>query len=496
MLAESRLTKAERALVEAVRSGAVLEGGNEIRAELIRDLLLGRHVDRPDPRGVQLSGARVVGALDLDFVQSPVRLRLADCEITEIVTARSARLSALDLDGSRLPAFHADRLRVDGNAFLRGVVANTDHPQGAVRLTGAHIAGNFEANGAVLTCTRGPAFMADGLHVDLSVFLRRGFTAHSDDHHGTVRLIAARVDGDLDLNHSTITNSAASAVSARGAQVGGNVYLADNFTASGAGPAASVVLHSANIGGMLLVSGELSNPGGPVLDLVHTRSTSVYLDDRLLCAETCDGRRKMRLAGFTYASLDHTGWERWLHWIRHHTVDYAAQPYQQLAAVQRAAGHDAAARRVLITQQEDLRDRGDLRSRPWGKLAHRAWGVVGGYGYRAGRTAVALLVVLLMAGAAGVAAGQVPTSPGHYAAERTKNARAPHTPCSLVEQVGLGIDRGLPLGATGLRDRCDLNTATRQGQAFTVLIWLLQGAVWALATLAVAGYTGLIRKIT
>jgi hypothetical protein len=35
------------------------------------------------------------------------------------------------------------------------------------------------------------------------------------------------------------------------------------------------------------------------------------------------------------------------------------------------------------------------------------------------------------------------------------------------ELVGLGIDGGLPLGVTGLRTRCDLDTTTRRGQAFT-----------------------------
>jgi hypothetical protein len=45
----------------------------------------------------------------------------------------------------------------------------------------------------------------------------------------------------------------------------------------------------------------------------------------------------------------------------------------------------------------------------------------------------------------------------------------------MVELFGLGIDRGLPLGSAGVRARCDLDTATRSGQVFAVIIWLLQG---------------------
>ena len=47
---------------------------------------------------------------------------------------------------------------------------------------------------------------------------------------------------------------------------------------------------------------------------------------------------------------------------------------------------------------------------------------------------------------------------------------------------------------TGMRTRCDLDTASKKGQAFTAAIWLVQLAVWGLATLALAGYTNLVRK--
>jgi hypothetical protein len=106
----------------------------------------------------------------------------------------------------------------------------------------------------------------------------------------------------------------------------------------------------------------------------------------------------------------------------------------------------------------------------------------------------------VLSGVVSLWAGRVDTRPGHYAAERVRPVTAPidatGTPCSTIELIGLGIDRGLPLGVTGLRARCDLDTATRRGQAFTVAIWVIQAAVWALATLTIASYTGLIRKPT
>jgi hypothetical protein len=187
--------------------------------------------------------------------------------------------------------------------------------------------------------------------------------------------------------------------------------------------------------------------------------------------------------------------DNWLKLLREATPGYAPQPYQQLAAVHREAGHDGQARRILIAQQQDLHRRGDIGGR-FAKVVHSLWGVVGGYGYRAGRIAVALVIALVLAGATGWWAGHTVVGPGAHAAQHTASAARPGTPCSSLEQIGLGIDRGLPVGTTGVRTYCDLNTAATVGELFTMAIWLLQAAMWALATLAIAGYTGLIRRIT
>ena len=63
-----------------------------------------------------------------------------------------------------------------------------------------------------------------------------------------------------------------------------------------------------------------------------------------------------------------------------------------------------------------------------------------------------------------------------------------------LREMNLSNSRVSALNADGLRARCDLDTATRWGQAFTYAIWALQALVWALATLAIAAYTGLVRK--
>ncbi|GAA4470844.1 hypothetical protein GCM10023094_00400 [Rhodococcus olei] len=68
-------------------------------------------------------------------------------------------------------------------------------------------------------------------------------------------------------------------------------------------------------------------------------------------------------------------------------------------------------------------------------------------------------------------------------------------PCSFGQQVGLGLEIGLPLFKTAAGGHCQLNTDDKAGQLFMVLSWVLQALAWIFATLAVAGYVGLIRKL-
>jgi hypothetical protein len=121
-----------------------------------------------------------------------------------------------------------------------------------------------------------------------------------------------------------------------------------------------------------------------------------------------------------------SSWSQWLHLITRHTYGYRPQPYQQLAAVRRAAGHDADARDILIAQQQDLRERGELGGRLTRTL-HYLWGAM-----------------------------------------HTAQADNPHGPCSLTEQIEVGIDRGLPLSTTGIRGRCDLDTTSRRQTGQTI----------------------------
>ncbi|QQQ76164.1 hypothetical protein IOD16_34895 [Saccharothrix sp. 6-C] len=580
-----------------------------VRAELIRELILGRR-GALDPRGIRLVGARIVGVLDLDHVHTSTSLRLADCTLAEPLTAYSANLSQVNLQGSYLPGFHADGLRVDGNLFLRGATVRGSGDRGAIRLLNAHVRGVLDCDEVEIGNNTGPALSADRLRVDSGLFLR-GATVHGSGGRGAIRLLAAHVSGPFECDKAEINNDTAPALHADGLRVDGNLFLrgatvrgsgdrgairllnahvrgvldcdeveignntgpalsADRLrvdsglflrgaTVRGSGDRGAIRLLNAHVSGQLAcqrlmvgndtgtalvsdglrvdgnlflrgatvrgngddggiclanayVGGELgcqelvvSNTSGLMLDLGKARvEGTVFLPASVVCPDAsrsgdCGHQSRVDLDGFVFTALAQVDWRQWLHLVVHHTNRYSPQPYQQLAAIERAAGHDGNVRQVLIVQQDDLRRRepSAIGGR-WARSVHRLWGRLAGYGYRARTLALALLLALAAAGLIGYIAGQVPTRPGHHAAERVplpgNPTTAPGIQCSTIELIGLGLDRGLPLGATGLRTKCDLDSSTFRGQGITLTIWIIQAMLWGLITLAAAGYTNLIRK--
>lgn len=454
------LTERELQLVEAARRGSTLECGDvpvhqlpdsfdparRIRAELIRELAIGRHGEL-DPRGIQLKGALVLGTLDLSHVTAGVGIRMTECAFDSPIRANGAAIPWLDLSGSQIQFLSAPGLKIEGGLSLDRIRTGQSGQLSTVNLLRAS-AREVSLDAADLSGHTAPALVADGLRVAGNLSLE-GLRATSSSDEGAVRLVGAHVSGQLDLDDAEITNDDGVCLNLSGLDVDGSVFLS-----------------------VQVVCPESARRG------------------------SCGNDHTVALSGFTYGDLSGVEWWEWLHVIRHHTIYYNPRSYQQLASVERAAGHDNNARRILIAQQQDLyaRARRELGSW-WTQRFHWIWGALAGYGYRARRTAGALLIALVLAGALGLWAGQVGTGNGHHTAERTAAFTADRGQrCTAVELIGVGLDRGLPLSPTGVRARCDINPDADWGGVFTVAIWVVQAAIWGLATLALAGYTALVRK--
>lgn len=139
-----------------------------------------------------------------------------------------------------------------------------------------------------------------------------------------------------------------------------------------------------------------------------------------------------------------------------------------------------------MAQRRDQIDRRALTGR-----AERAWakltGLTLGYGYQPWRALIALVAIAAIAVVLAVALG------AHGGVARTDSQSRATTQCSAAEQVGVGLDLGLPLIKTGTREHCD-TTSSATGQVLTVAGWVLQLLAWAFGTLFVAGFTGAVRK--
>jgi hypothetical protein len=464
--------------------------------------------------GIEAGGARITG--DLRLTDATVRREGERGAVRLRGTHVGGRLSleGMTAHNDSGPALFANGVHVDGGIHLRQARMTGRGDAGAVSLHHAHIGTTLNLEGAELRNDDGPALVGYQLAVTGDVSLRDA-QLHGAGARGAVRLRSARGGNDFYLVNAKITNDDGPALYLDGLHLGGSLVLVRS-EASGAGEDGTIWLLGAHVAGLRFADSLIRNDSGPALFPDQLQATGIVLLQQVTLKGA--GHATIRLAGasaggqftfkdttvthpdgvlidvndFAYGSLAGVDWRQWLDLIRNHTKDYRPSPYQQLAAVERKAGHDGNARDILIAQQQDLRRRAPQALGGWlTQRFHWLWGALAGYGYRARRTALALLIALVAAGGVTLWAGHTKTGPESHAAERTA---APHAQCSTVELIGLGLDRGLPLGPTGSRDRCDLDTETTAGQVFTVLLWIVQAAVWGLATLALAGYTGLIRK--
>jgi hypothetical protein len=490
-----------------------------VDANLIRDILRGRLASDPDPRGLRLRGARIVGRLDLENLSTAVALELHGCYLPEGLVARDASIPGLTVDDCLLehsgePPLAADRLRSAAGVSLVGTVILAGAPSGAVRFAAAHIGGQLNCSGATIRNSAGPALHADSMRVDQSVFLRHEFEAVGLGHNGAVHLSGARIGGQLDLSKATLRNATGPALDADRLHVDNGVYFRHGFEAVGAGAGGAIRLLGARIGVQLEFSdAKIRNESGPALAADRAQiDGSVFIRDGLeatgagtdgavrLPGVRVNGRLRLVAAGMTNISDPHArllldgltydgvpvglSVDEWVALLRQDTPAYAAQPYQQLATAHRTAGNDREWRKILMAQRRHQIQAKALTgwsARIWAKLT----GVTLGYGYQPWRALIGLLVVLAAAGSLCVAADK---SLAH-----TRNSPTPGAGCTVVERMGVGIELGLPLIKTGARTQCDFATTTT-GQALTVVGWGFQLLAWAFATLFIAGFTGAVRK--
>ena len=419
------------------------------------------------------------------------------------------------------PAVEATAARIGLAVLMTALQADGDGDGGTIRLHSARIGSSLMLNYGHVSNSTGPALVANGVTVsgDMS-FSELAASGYGDD--GVISLAGAHVDGDVYWLGAKVENvnwsgsgGGGPAVRAEDLSVGHDLRFSDDFTATSGGTNGAVHLAGAQVGGQLVImDATLSCDTGPALytdgvtvsqDLYLVRVTATGAGEQgvLVLSNTQVSHdfayRPAKLTnstvpasllsidGLTYGRLPRgVTPDEWLHILRHSTCQYAAQPYQFLAAALTAAGDDDGAARALIAQRQDQLDRRALtgaRARAWARFT----GVMLGYGYRPSRALLFLLAVL----AASVTLALLLGAHGALAQTSSAGAILPHTPCTALQRIAVGLNLGEPFISSS--PPCDAS-ATAAGSAFTIARWFLQVAVWALATLFIAGFTSAVRR--
>ena len=480
-----------------------------------------------DGIGLLADGIRVGGEVFLrEGFTADGAVRLLGADITGDLSCRDAQLGR-DRNGNALVA---DRMKVGGEVHLyKGFTAG-----GAVVLKGADITGDLSLRGAQLNGKNrdGNALDADGMKAGHDVLLdkepggdepERPFTAA-----GAVRLARTDITGQLRCSgaHLTGTDDHGNALVATGIKVGAAVLLNKGFTAAGtvsfnSAHADQLVLSPARQPAAKKITFKFTATEAQIADVLRWApdgqfSGPVHLEDAHV-GELADDWRppgeqaangywplngRLHLNGFIYGGLGYASVDQRLGWIRSQyegdggkRADFAAQPYEQLADMYSRAGQEREAREVAIARRRDLRTYGDLKR--YRKFGNWFLDITIRYGYQTWRAA-ALLTVVFVAFLVLSIVGQhhhviVPTGdtkdlhPMPTATQCTSNY-----PCFYP--FGYTVDTVIPIINVHQADYWRPNGHAPFGWLWVAGAWGATAAGWALATLLIAGYTGLVRQ--
>jgi hypothetical protein len=365
-----------------------------VRAECVAWLCTNYEASRlVTHQGVHLRSLRIDGELDLDYAKMKFPFRAWRCVFTGRILLQYAELEILSLEACYTKEVQACGVRVVSEVFLRNSLTPEDEPdsagpfkaEGKITLAGATIGGSLDCRGAYFSNPKEIALNADGARIDGDVFLKDGFTAE-----GEVTLIGAKIEGNLECDAGKFLGSGKDALSPNSAKIEGNVFLAKGFKAVGA-----VNLVHATIGGLLEIQ-KVKDPGEFRVNLRSVK-VNTFLDDK----ESWPKQGNLELDGFRYerlhqdAPVDFKSRKDWL--SRQPKRDaFLPQPYEQLATVLRAMGHEGDAKSIMVQKNRERARFTHFPQQAWWWYNFFGW--VSGYGYRPLR-ALALSVGMILLGA-------------------------------------------------------------------------------------------------
>ena len=421
--------------------------------------------------------ANVHGSVFLrDGFSAEGEVRLVGIQIGGNLECNGGRFKA----GSGI-ALNADRIGVKGNVLLHSGFA----AEGEVHLVGAQIGNNLTCDAGVFKNPGGTALNADCINVRGFVFMRNGFLAD-----GEVNLLSAQLGDNFECDGGSFRNAGGKALHADRISVQGDLLLRNGFRADG-----EVSLSSSVTKGTVEWAA-VANPERASLNLSHATAGAIR-DDKA----SWPGAGKLSIDGFVYQHIlsGLTDVKSRLAWLALQEP-FTPQPYRQLAQVMRNAGVDRGARRVLFSMEDQLwREEGTF---PVGWVR---WplSLVVGYGYYPLRALAGLFILVMMGWAifagASAAGSLVPKEQKAYEFFAANG----HPPAYYepLSPLVFSIENSLPLVRLGQIDYWQPNPKPPVSDSIFSSDRLLFGFQrlqvllgWILATLFVAGVTGIVQK--
>lgn len=435
------------------------------RAKIGGDLLMD-----PATTPAENGPCRCVGGIRLDGASIGGNLRTGGARTGTSLNGRSLSGEALTVGGS--------------------VTLGRFSGAGTVWLRGANVGAELSARGCTLTAAA-VAINAERISVGGDVLIGTDGTTAGLQADGAVRLPGARIVGGFDCDGARMQ-----ALTADRSTVGGDLRLCGALTIAGA-----ISLRRAQVSGTLRW-----NPSTPATGIVDLGGCAAHR----LRDNWSGGRAEhngywpqpglLRLDGFTYVTIDGgpgDGAERRLGWIRsqYPAAPFSSQPYEELTNCYQSAGQDSDARTMAVNRRRDRRRYGELRR--FRRITSWLLDVSIAYGYATWRALLYLAAVYAVVLGFSIYAGEHPgtmvpsgSTAGLTPTPTTTRCTSDY-PC--YSPVGYAIDTVVPLVNIHQASNWQPNADAPSGWIFVVVGWAGTVLGYALATLAVAGYTGLVR---
>ncbi|MBV8771224.1 MAG: hypothetical protein JO166_02670 [Deltaproteobacteria bacterium] len=309
-----------------------------VRADLLAWLLSDSEASKlVHPSGVGLAAARIVGKLDLSYLEVVHPLTLLDCSIPEGIDFSYAQVNSIDLRRSWTGTIDGDQSLVHGDLDLW--LGRYD----SISLFRAQIGGNLDLRSSHLVGD--PPLFAVQATINGDIVLHEGVTTG-----GLIDLSLIRIGQSLSVNDAQFTGDKKNGLNADRAIIGGTLYWVG-----------------------------ISKTPNTVLDLSDAHATSLWDDE-----QSWPSPGHLYLDGFVYdgfAGGPADGVSR-LRWLRLQPVALQAEPepYRQLAQVLRHDGREEGAVQAQIARENARARYGGTTIPSW--LWLETLRVTIGYGYR------------------------------------------------------------------------------------------------------------------